>query len=58
MNLNSNLYTNNSNYIFRLWFCGMKYTDDSCGELRRRLVSNDAVCSSRPDCNCEEQSGY
>ena len=58
MKWNSDLCTLISKYIFWLWFCGLIYIEESCGELRLTLVSNDAVCSSRPCCNCEEQSAY
>jgi len=36
----------------------MIYIEEPCGELMLRLVSNDAVRSSRSCCNCEEQSAY
>jgi len=36
----------------------MIYIEETCGELWPRRVSNEAVCSSRPCCNCEEQSTY
>jgi len=36
----------------------MIYIEESCGELRLTLVSNDALCSSRPCCNCEEKCAY
>ena len=58
MKWSSDLCTNISIYIFRLWFFGMTYIEESCGELWLRLVSNDAVCSSRPCCNCQENSSY
>ena len=58
MKWNSNLCTNIRNYIFWLWFFGMIHIEGSCGELCLRLVSNDAVCSSRTCCKSEEQSAY
>jgi len=36
----------------------MIYIEETCGELMLRLVSNDAVCSSRTCCKCQEQSAY
>jgi len=36
----------------------MIYIEEICGELWLRLVSNDAVCSSRTCCKYEEKSAY
>jgi len=36
----------------------MIHIEESCGELMLILVSNDALRSSRPCCNCDEQSAY
>jgi len=36
----------------------MIYIEESCGELRLTLVSNDVLCTSLPCCNCEEKSAY